>query len=104
METTAEELLTESNESTVLVENGSREIVTMDTEIMSSDLITAEMIGDVEEDSFFDEGILLESPSVPSPTAMAISGLDRAGGIEDKFIIEPIGEDLELLEDLFVTF
>jgi hypothetical protein len=35
---------------------------------------------------------------------MAISGLDRAGGIEDKFIIEPIGEDLELLEDLFVTF
>ncbi|MDG2153192.1 MAG: hypothetical protein P8K10_04585 [Crocinitomicaceae bacterium] len=109
MESTAEELLTESNESTVLVENGTREIVTreivtMDTEIMSSDLITAEMIGDVEEDSFFDEGILLESPSVPSPTAMAISGLDRAGGIEDKFIIEPIGEDLELLEDLFVTF
>ena len=73
---------------------------------MSSDLMVAEMSEDVEEDSFFDEGILLESSSVPSPTAtaMAISGLDRAGGIEDKLIIEPIGEDLELLEDLFVTF
>ena len=101
METTSDELVVESNSSPVLVENDRRELP---TEIMSSDLITAEMIGDVEEDSFFDEGILLESPSVPSPTAMAISGLDRAGGIEDKFIIEPIGEDLELLEDLFVTF
>ena len=103
METTSDELVVESNSSPVLVENDRRELP---AEIMSSDLMVAEMSEDVEEDSFFDEGILLESSSVPSPTAtaMAISGLDRAGGIEDKFIIEPIGEDLELLEDLFVTF
>ena len=101
METTSDELVVESNSSPILVENDRRELP---TEIMSSDLMAAEMSKDVEEDSFFDEGILLESSSVPSPTAMAISGLDRAGGIEDKFIIEPIGEDLELLEDLFVTF
>lgn len=101
METTADDLLTESNASAVLVENGSIEIP---AEVMSRDLMAAEVIEDVEEDSFLDEGTLFASPSVPSPTAMAISGLDRSGAIDDKFIIEPIGEDLELLEDLFVTF
>lgn len=101
METTSDELVTESNASPVLVENGRREIP---TEIMSSDLMAAEIIEDVEEDSFLDEETFFASPSVTSPTAMAISGLDRAGGIDEKFIIQPIGEDLELLEDLFVTF
>lgn len=100
-ETTADELVTESNTGPVLIENGRRELP---TEIMSSDLMAAEIIEDVEEDDFLDEGTLFASPSMPSPTAMAISGLDMEDAIDDKFIIEPIGEDLELLEDLFVTF
>lgn len=72
----------------------------LDDEIISNDLILAEMDENVVGLSFMDEA----SKPAPAPTAMAISGFERSAKDEELFIIEPIGDNLELLENLFVTF
>lgn len=77
-----------------------REDASMESEIMSSDLMLAERDENVEEVVFMDEA----SMSAPAPTAMSVSGMERSGDNENLFIIEPIGDNLELLDDLFVTF
>lgn len=76
------------------------EEVSMDVENRSSDLMLAEMDENFEDVGFMDEA----SMSAPAPTAMAVSGMERSDDNENLFIIEPIGDNLELLDDLFVTF
>ena len=104
LNTTNEESLMGSNESLDLVEDSRNESISIDTETSLNAAVMAEMISDVEEDSFSEEMTLFAPASAPSSAGVAIAGFDRPDDNETKFIIEPIGEDLGLLEDLFVTF
>ena len=104
LKTTNEESLMGSNESLELVEDNLNESISIDTETRLNGAMMAEMISDVEEDSFSDDMTLFAPTSAPTTAGIAIAGFDRPDDNEAKFIIEPIGEDLGLLEDLFVTF
>jgi len=85
---------------TLITEIPVLEEASMATEIISNELLLAEMDDNIEEEAFMDEAGM----PAPAPTAMAVSGMERPDNNENLFIIEPIGTNLELLDDLFVTF
>ena len=76
------------------------ENLTESPEFISNDLMLAEVDESIEDVLLMDEIVSSEM----APAAMAISGVESEIENDDLFIIEPIGDNLELLDDLFVTF
>ena len=77
------------------------ENLTESPEFISNDLMLAEVDESVEDVLLMDEMV---SPEMAPTAAMAIAGVEGEVENEELFIIEPIGDNLELLDDLFVTF
>jgi len=50
--------------------------------------------------------LLMDEMVLPemAPTAMAVADMESENESDELFIIEPIGDNLELLDDLFITF
>ena len=76
------------------------ENLTESPEFISNDLMLAEVDESIEDVLLMDEIVSSEM----APAAMAISGVESEIENDELFIIEPIGDNLELLVDLFVTF
>ena len=76
------------------------ENLTESPEFISNDLMLAEVDESIEDVLLMDEMVLPEM----APTAMAVADMESENESDDLFIIEPIGDNLELLNDLFVTF
>ena len=76
------------------------ENLTESPEFISNDLMLAEVDESIEDVLLMDKIVSSEM----APAAMAISGVESEIENDDLFIIEPIGDNLELLDDLFVTF
>ena len=76
------------------------ENLTESPEFISNDPILAEVDESVEDVLLMDEMVLPEM----APTTMVIADMESEIEGAELFIIEPIGDNLELLDDLFVTF
>ena len=97
---------TEQNDDKLMDENTlapnrsiPEENLTESPEFISNDLIV-EVDESVEDVLLVDEMVLPEM----APTAMAVADLESENESDELFIIEPIGDNLELLDDLFITF
>ena len=77
------------------------EDLTESAEIISNDFMIAEVDESIEDVLLMDEMV---SPEMAPTTAMAIAGVEGEIDNDELFFIEPIGDNLELLDDLFVTF
>ena len=91
--------LTEAN--TLIPELSIPEDLTESAEIISNDFMIAEVDESIEDVLLMDEMV---SPEMAPTTAMAIAGVEGEIDNDELFFIEPIGDNLELLDDLFVTF
>lgn len=98
---------TEKNDDKLMDENTlapnrsiPEENLTESPEFISNDLMLAEVDESIEDVLLMDEMVLPEMV----PTAMALADMESEIEGNELFIIEPIGDNLELLDDLFVTF
>jgi len=98
---------TEQNDDKLMDENTltpnrsiPEENFTESPEFISNDLMLAEVDESIEDVLLMDEMVLPEM----APTAMAVADMESENESDELFIIEPIGDNLELLDDLFVTF
>ena len=101
------EVKTEQNDDKLMDENTlapnrsiPEENLTESPEFISNDPILAEVDESVEDVLLMDEIVSSEM----APTAMVIADMESEIEGAELFIIEPIGDNLELLDDLFVTF
>lgn len=98
---------TEKNDDKLMDENTlapnrsiPEENLTESPEFISNDLMLAEVDESIEDVLLMDEMVLPEMVT----TAMALADMESEIEGNELFIIEPIGDNLELLDDLFVTF
>ena len=84
----------------VLFESESNGKGSFSSEVIESDFMTKDLEDDFGNLSLSSNAI----PIVSSERASMSATLARSDKDEEIFVIEPIGDNLELLEDLFVTF